>query len=68
MNISIQRFSYNLIIRNLISISIGYAFLVTWLTALVMVIVHERVPDSKRYPPLPDIFRNYLLSIILFKF
>lgn len=34
----------------------GYAFLVTWITAFVMVVVHERVPDSKRYPPLPDIF------------
>lgn len=37
-------------------VSLGYAFLVTWITAFVMVIVHERVPDSKRYPPLPDIF------------
>lgn len=34
----------------------GYAFLVTWITAFVMVVVHERVPDSERYPPLPDIF------------
>lgn len=38
------------------TISLGYAFLVTWITAIVMVVVHERVPDMKRYPPLPDIF------------
>lgn len=38
------------------SVFSGYAFLVTWITAFVMVVVHERVPDSKRYPPLPDIF------------
>uniref|UniRef100_A0A182QMC4 SAM domain-containing protein n=1 Tax=Anopheles farauti TaxID=69004 RepID=A0A182QMC4_9DIPT len=37
-------------------ISLGYAFLVTWITAFVMVVVHERVPDMKKYPPLPDIF------------
>ncbi|XP_055373226.1 ceramide phosphoethanolamine synthase-like [Condylostylus longicornis] len=37
-------------------VSVGYSFLVTWITAFVMVVVHERVPDMKRYPPLPDIF------------
>ncbi|XP_055691004.1 ceramide phosphoethanolamine synthase-like [Lutzomyia longipalpis] len=37
-------------------ISLGYAFLVTWITSFVMVVVHERVPDMKKWPPLPDIF------------
>ncbi|KAH8270226.1 hypothetical protein KR018_006042 [Drosophila ironensis] len=37
-------------------VSLAYSFLVTWITSFVMVIVHERVPDMKRYPPLPDIF------------
>ncbi|KAL3282363.1 hypothetical protein HHI36_005549 [Cryptolaemus montrouzieri] len=33
-----------------------YLVMVTWITAFVMVIVHERVPDMQKYPPLPDIF------------
>ncbi|XP_076063863.1 sphingomyelin synthase-related protein 1-like isoform X1 [Oratosquilla oratoria] len=33
-----------------------YMFLVTWITAIVMVFVHDRVPDKERHPPLPDIF------------
>ncbi|XP_014251083.1 sphingomyelin synthase-related protein 1-like [Cimex lectularius] len=37
-------------------IALTYCFVVTWITAFVMVIVHERVPDMKKYPPLPDIF------------
>nr|XP_045618737.1 sphingomyelin synthase-related protein 1-like isoform X2 [Procambarus clarkii]XP_045618738.1 sphingomyelin synthase-related protein 1-like isoform X2 [Procambarus clarkii] len=37
-------------------ISCLYMFLVTWITAIVMVFVHDRVPDRERHPPLPDIF------------
>lgn len=32
-----------------------YGMLVSWLTALVMTVVHDRVPDMNKYPPLPDI-------------
>ena len=37
-------------------IAMLYFFAVTWLTAIVMVIVHDRVPDMQTFPPLPDIF------------
>lgn len=33
-----------------------YCLTVTWVTAIVMVVVHDRVPDMQKYPPLPDIF------------
>jgi len=32
-----------------------YGMLVSWLTALVMTVVHDRVPDMNKYPPLPDL-------------
>jgi len=32
-----------------------YALTVSWLTALTMTFVHDRVPDMNRYPPLPDL-------------
>ncbi|KAG0696568.1 Sphingomyelin synthase-related protein 1 [Chionoecetes opilio] len=38
------------------AISALYVLLVTWITAFVMVFVHDRVPDKERHPPLPDIF------------
>ncbi|XP_063073912.1 sphingomyelin synthase-related protein 1-like [Engraulis encrasicolus] len=38
------------------ALSAVYAMFVCGVTAFVMVIVHERVPDMRTYPPLPDIF------------
>ncbi|KAM3862816.1 sphingomyelin synthase-related protein 1-like [Diretmus argenteus] len=37
-------------------ISSIYVMLVFGFTSFIMVIVHERVPDMRTYPPLPDIF------------
>ena len=36
-------------------ISFVYMFSVCLCTSLVMVVVHDRVPDTEKYPPLPDI-------------
>lgn len=44
-------------------LSFLYVVLVTWITAFVMVIVHDRVPDMKKYPPLPDIFLDNIPHI-----
>jgi hypothetical protein len=37
------------------AVAILYALSVSWLTALTMTVVHDRVPDMNKYPPLPDI-------------
>jgi len=44
-------------------LAMAYLFVVTWITALVMVIVHDRVPDMKKYPPLPDLFLDNMPHI-----
>ena len=38
-----------------LGIAVLYGLFVSWLTAVVMTIVHDRVPDMNKYPPLPDI-------------
>ncbi|CAL1528679.1 unnamed protein product [Lymnaea stagnalis] len=37
-------------------LSFVYVFAVFMLTAFVMVVVHDRVPEMDKYPPLPDLF------------
>ena len=37
-------------------IAFVYCSMSLLVTAFVMVIVHDRVPDMKTYPPLPDLF------------
>ena len=37
-------------------LAVVYCFLVLIITSLTMTVVHDRVPDMNRYPPLPDIF------------
>ena len=46
-------------------LSFIYVFAVFLLTALVMVIVHDRVPDMQKYPPLPDLFLDNIPYIPL---
>lgn len=41
-------------------VALAYFFASTWVTAIVMVIVHDRVPDMDTYPPLPDILLDNL--------
>lgn len=38
------------------TLSFIYVFVVFLVTSFVMTIVHDRVPDPQKYPPLPDLF------------
>ncbi|KAF6771816.1 hypothetical protein AHF37_09516 [Paragonimus kellicotti] len=44
-------------------VSALYAFIVAGITAFVMVIAHERLPDMSKYPPLPDLLLDNLPHI-----
>jgi len=39
-----------------LAFSLCYFVLVTFITAFTMTLVHNRVPDQRAFPPLPDIF------------
>ncbi|KAI6243796.1 PAP2-C domain-containing protein [Aphelenchoides fujianensis] len=41
-------------------VAVIYCLLSFFVTAFVMVLVHDRVPDMKRFPPLPDIILDNL--------
>ncbi|KAK0405639.1 hypothetical protein QR680_018105 [Steinernema hermaphroditum] len=43
-----------------LAIAFSYCLLSLLITAFVMVLVHDRVPDMKTYPPLPDIVLDNL--------
>lgn len=40
-----------------------YFLFATWTTAIVMVIVHDRVPDMLVFPPLPGELHNHFQLI-----
>ncbi|VDP12565.1 unnamed protein product [Soboliphyme baturini] len=52
---------WNCILKTVVA---GFHFLCSiFLTSYVMVIVHDRVPDSKTYPPLPDLLLDNIPHI-----
>lgn len=46
------------------TLSSVYVMLVFGITSFVMVLVHERVPDMRTYPPLPDIFLDRCIYVV----
>eukprot|EP01116_Phalansterium_solitarium_P025652 TRINITY_DN9911_c0_g1_i1.p1 TRINITY_DN9911_c0_g1~~TRINITY_DN9911_c0_g1_i1.p1 ORF type:complete len:432 (-),score=155.32 TRINITY_DN9911_c0_g1_i1:233-1528(-) len=43
--------------------AVAYLAVVSFITAFVMAVVHDRVPDPTTYPPLPDIFLDNINHI-----
>lgn len=39
-----------------VAVSLGYLIIAVFVSAVVMSIAHDKVPDKEKYPPLPDIF------------
>jgi len=44
-------------------LAMTYGLCVSWLTAFTMTIVHDRVPDMNKYPPLPDLLLDNIPHI-----
>lgn len=44
-------------------VSAFYATCVSFITAVVMTVVHDRVPDTSKYPPLPDLMLDNIPHI-----
>ncbi|XP_023335231.1 sphingomyelin synthase-related protein 1 [Eurytemora carolleeae] len=45
------------------ALALMYILCVSWLTAITMTVVHDRVPDMNKYPPLPDIILDNIPHI-----
>jgi len=45
------------------ALAVLYGLFVSWLTAFTMTIVHDRVPDMNKYPPLPDLILDNIPHI-----
>jgi len=45
------------------ALAMGYGLCVSWLTAVTMTVVHDRVPDMEKYPPLPDLLLDNIPHI-----
>jgi len=45
------------------TLAMMYGLCVSWLTAFTMTIVHDRVPDMDKYPPLPDLLLDNIPHI-----
>ena len=44
-------------------LSVFYCFLTSLWTSFILAVVHDRVPDMRKYPPLPDLFLGKIILI-----